>query len=71
VVGHVGVEVIKAKVWDEDLQVERLKVVGYVGRCPCGYPTRLCRSWNAARRAILTHKAHEHGHRPQLSPGRQ
>lgn len=61
--GQAYVAPIRLKVWDERLGVDTIRVVGYRGYCPCGRETGRPDSYNAARRAILKHKAHDHGHR--------
>jgi hypothetical protein len=62
--GQASVEAIKVKVWDDQLGVDVIRVVGFRGRCPCGDETGRQDSWDAARRAMLRHKAQQHGHNP-------
>jgi hypothetical protein len=54
---------VRLKVWDEALGVDKIITVGYQGYCPCGRQTGQEDTYAAARRAIMHHKAHDHGHR--------
>jgi len=60
--GHAYVAPIRLKIWDPQLGVDKIVTVGYRGYCPCGRQTGREASYNDARRAILRHKAHDHGH---------
>jgi hypothetical protein len=61
--GQAYVAPIRLKIWDEQLGVDKIITVGFRGHCPCGRQTGRQDSWDAARRALLDHKAHYHGHR--------
>lgn len=65
--GQAYVAPVRLKIWDERLGVDTIRVVGYRGYCPCGRRTATEDSYDAARRAILAHKAHAHGHKAAAS----
>jgi hypothetical protein len=59
-----GVSPVRVRHHDDDLGVDVVRVVGYRGRCPCGWRTATRDTYNQARRETLQHKREAHGHRP-------
>jgi hypothetical protein len=69
--GQAAIRPIRLKVWDEELRTDKIILVGYRGYCPCGHQTGREPTHNAARRALLDHKAQEHGHRPAAAKAKR